>query len=155
MGVKSGCIVMAALILIFALSGCVNQKVQKSGISEEENQKLLGEELKNNQVTPVTVATPEQTTDESAVEKLKREQAGSTPIFTPVPATAEHTPTSTVQYTQALITPSPTPTPVTTTPRALLIQTPIPTPTLVPTTTPISTPATISTPGNIWSFKLL
>jgi hypothetical protein len=155
MGVKSGCIVVATLILISALSGCIDQKVQRSGISEEENQKLPGEELKNNQSTPVTTVVPAQTTNESAVEKLKREQAESTPMSTPVPAAAEHTPIDTAQNTPASITPSPTPTPVTTTPRPLLIQTPMPTPTTVPTTTPVPTPAPTSTPGNIWSFKLL
>lgn len=157
MGVKSGCIVVAALILIAVLSGCVDLNAWRSGISEEENQKLPGqpEELKNNQSAPVPIATPAQTTNESAVEKLKKEQAGSIPVSTPVPATTEHTPIDTAQYTPASITPYPTPTPVTTTPRALLIQTPIPTPTLAPTTTPVSTPAPISTPGNIWSFRLL
>ncbi len=155
MGVKSGCIVVAALILIAVLSGCVDQNARKSGISEEENQKLQGrpEELKNNQSAPAPIATPAQTTNESAVEKLKKEQAGS-PVSTPVPSTVEHTPVDTAQYTPASITPYPTLTPVTTTPRALLIQTPIPTPALAPTTTPVSTPAPISTPGNIWSFRL-
>ncbi len=154
MGVKSRCILVAALILISALSGCIDQKVQRSGISEEEDQKLPGEELKNNQSIPVTTVVPAQTTNESAVERLKREQAESTPMSTPVPAAAEHTPIDTAQYTPASITPSPTPTPVTT-PRPLLIQTPTPTPTPVPTTTPVPTPVPISTPGNILSFKLL
>ncbi len=154
MGVKSRCILVAALILISALSGCMDQKVQRSGISEEENQKLPGEGLKNNQSTPVTTIVPAQTTNESAVERLKREQAGSTPISTPVPAAAEPTPIDTAQYTPAPITPSPTPTPVTT-PRPLLTQTPIPTPIPAPTTTPVPIPAPISTPGNMWSFKLL
>lgn len=157
MGVKSGCIVVAALILIAVLSGCVDQNAWRSGISEEENQKLQGrpEELKNNQSAPVPIATPAQTTNESAVEKLKKEQAGSIPVSTPVPAIAEHTPVDTAQYTPASITPSPAPAPVTTTPLAQLIQTPVPTPTPAPTTTPVSTPAPISTPGNIWSFRLL
>ncbi|SNQ59563.1 hypothetical protein [Candidatus Methanoperedens nitratireducens] len=140
MGVKSGCIVVAALILIAVLSGCVDLNAWRSGISEEENQKLPGQpdELKNNQ---------------SAVEKLKKEQAGSTPMPTLILTVAESTPTT--QYTPDSITSSTTPAQVTTTPRELLIQTPIPTPTLAPTTTPVSTPAPISTPGNIWSFRLL
>ncbi len=155
MGVKSGCIVVAALILISALSGCVDQKVQRSGISGEENQKIPDEELKNNQSTPVTIVVPAQTTNESAVERLKREQAESTPMSTSVPTAVENTPIDTTQNTPASITPSPTPTPVTTTPRPLLTQTPIPTPTAVPITIPVPTPVPISTPGNIWSFKIL
>lgn len=155
MGVKSGCIVVAALILIAVLSGCVDLNAWRSGISEEENQKLPGQpdELKNNQSAPVPLATPAQTTNESAVEKLKKEQAGSTPMPTLILTVAESTPTT--QYTPDSITSSTTPAQVTTTPRELLIQTPIPTPTLAPTTTPVSTPAPISTPGNIWSFRLL
>lgn len=159
MGVKSGCVVVAALILIPAvfLSGCVDQDARRSGISEEENQKLQGqpEELKNNQSTSVPKATPAQTTNESPVEKLKREQAESNLTPTPVPATSEPTPIDTAQYTPASITPSPTPTPVTTTPPPALIPTPTLTPVLSPTATLMSTPAPISTPEKMWSFRIL
>ncbi len=159
MGVKSGCIVVAVLILIHAvfLSGCIDQDARRSGISEEDNQILQGqpEELKNNQSTSVPKATTAQTTNESPVEKLKREreQAESKLTPTPVPATSEPTPIDTAQYTPASITPSPTPTPITTTPPPALMPTPTLTPVLSPTATLMSTPAPISTPEKMWSFS--
>ncbi len=161
MGVKSGCIVVAALILIPAvfLSGCINQDARRLDILEEANQKLQGQPdgLKNNQSAPIPAATPAQTTNESLVEKLKREreQAESKLTPTPVPATSEPTPIDTAQYVPASITPSPTPAPVTTTPRQAPILTPTLTPVLSPTATPMSTPAPISTPEKMWSFRRL
>lgn len=159
MGVKSGCILVAALILIHAmfLSGCIDQDAWRSGISEEENQRLQDqpEELKNNQSTSVPKATTAQTTNESPVEKLKREQAESKLTPTPVPATSEPTPIDTAQYTPASITLSPTPAPITTTPPPALILTPTLTPVFAPTATLVSTPDPISTPEKIWSFRIL
>ncbi len=159
MEVKSGSIVVIALILMSAvfLSGCINQDARRLDILEEENQKIQGQPdgLKNNQSAPIPVATPAQTTNESPVEKLKREQAESTLNSTPVPATPEPAPIDTAQYIPASIIPSPTPAPVTTTPRPALIPTPTLTAVLAPTTTPMSSPAPISTPEKMWSFRIL